>query len=528
MASDEEVAAAAAVPALTIVSHPQLERAGERALLDGIGRGGGVALSRNAPDFAPPGTALGRALDDPFVSRRPVRLVAGPGGGVQLIAAAGGTSIVAALPFDGVELSCAQLADGVVLELAGRIAVLLHLVEPGAAGGGDDLGMLGASAEIARVRMAIEHLIDVEVPVLIRGETGVGKELVARAVHARSPRRDGPFVSVNLGALPRELAAAELFGAVKGAYTGATRDREGLFRAAAGGTLFLDELGEASPEVQVMLLRVLETGELYPVGSDRPIASHARLIAATDAPLERAIDDGQFKAPLLHRLAGFEIHVPPLRARRADLGVLFHHFARQELAAIGELDRLTPRDPYAKPWLPAAIASRLVRYAWPGNIRELRNLTRRLVLANRGEPQLQLDAELAARLPPALIAAASVPPGEGEASAPMAAEARRKPAEVSEAELVEALRACAWDLKAAADRLRIPRPSMYALIERFPHIRTAGSLRADEIAACFDACDGDLDAMVRALQVSRRALQRRINELGLIRARGPRTGGEDP
>src|SRR5262249_28743321 len=135
----------------------------------------------------------------------------------------------------------------------------------------DAMGMVGDGAGIRRVRDHVGRIADLLVPVLIRGETGTGKELVARALHARSPRRSGPFVSVSLGAVPKELAAAELFGAKRGAYTGATSDREGFFRAARGGTLFLDEVGEAPPDVQAMLLRALETGEIYPVGAQSPV-----------------------------------------------------------------------------------------------------------------------------------------------------------------------------------------------------------------------------------------------------------------
>jgi two-component system nitrogen regulation response regulator GlnG len=516
--SGRDVDAPGVVPALTIVSHPLALRAGERFLLDAVARGRDASLSRNAPDFTRPGRALGAPLGDPFVSRRPIRFVAGPQGRVRLVIDPGGTPVVAGTPVDGsAELTPAQLAAGVPLELAERVVLLLHLFDPEAGDTVDPLGMVGDSAGIRRVRVAIERVVDLAVPVLIRGETGTGKELVARAIHDRSPRRDGPFVSVNLGALPRELAAAELFGAVKGAYTGATRDREGLFRAAHGGTLFLDEVGEAPPEVQVLLLRALETGEVTPVGAEKPVATQVRLVAATDANLEEQIRSGRFKAPLLHRLAGYEVRLPPLRDRREDIGVLFAHFAREELAAIGEAHRLAPEDPYTRPWLPAPLAARLVRHAWPGNIRQLRNVTRQLVIDSRGQPQLRLDPqlveELAAAAPPVRHTPVQIPiPVPPETARPL----RRKPSEVPEHELIEALRACAWDLKAAADRLRIPRPSIYDLIDKSPNIRTAGNLGADEIATCFRDCGGDLDAMVARLQVSKRALSRRIKELELV------------
>ncbi|HVV83022.1 MAG TPA: sigma 54-interacting transcriptional regulator, partial [Kofleriaceae bacterium] len=516
------------------------------------------------------------------------------GGVVRVIAAPGGTTVsIGGADVTDVELGPLAPGEGVPITLSDRVVLVLHLVEREDAPETDAMGMVGQGAGIRALRRAIAQVVDLQVPVLIRGETGTGKELVARALHQRGPRQDGPFVSVNLGAIPRELAAAELFGAVRGAYSGATRDRAGYFRAAAGGTLFLDEVGEAPPEVQVMLLRVLESRELYPVGSHEPVATDVRLIAATDADLDAQMVAGRFKAALLHRLAGHQLHLPPLRARIEDIGPLFHHFAREELAAIGEAERLdpdAPRDPRADPWLPAAIATRLLRFRWPGNVRQLRNVTRQLVIGSRGRAQLQLDARLQAELdagampvamqaavraaPPApprresssadvtrpsqpteefhAISRASlsahdtirpdaaraldlaVPGGADEsdparrlasgragAGAEREPAARRRPSEVTEPEVIAALRGHGWDLKAAADALGIPRSSIYDVIDRCPNIRTAGDLTPAEIERCYQACEGDLDRMAASLEVSRRALQRRVKELGLEVARRP-------
>ena len=515
-----------AVPALTVVSHPVPRRVGDRVLLDAVAAGRTVSVSRNAPDFAKPGSSLGLPLADPFVSRKPLELSALPAGGVRLTVPEDGTHVVVAgVALQGSrDFGPAELQDGVALELSGRVVVLLHTVELDGSGAADTQGMVGESAGLRRLRGHIERVADLDVSVLVRGETGTGKELVAQAIHRLSPRRAGRFVSVNLGAIPKELAAAELFGSRKGAYSGATQDREGFFRAAHGGTLFLDEVGEAPPEVQVMLLRVLETGELYPVGASQPVKVDVRLIAATDAHLEEQIRDGRFKAPLLHRLAGYDLRVPALRERREDVGRLFFHFAREELAALGEAARLDSEDPHAEPWLPAPLASRLVRAAWPGNIRQLRNLTRQLVIGSRGQARLQADSQLdellgvpevaaPARAP--VAGAAPMAPGSDVPEVGGAAVPRRKPSQVTEAELLTALRANAWDLKATADALGIPRPSVYDLIERSPNLRTAGDLGAEEITRCFEACGGDLDAMARTLEVSKRALGRRLKELGL-------------
>ncbi|TSC33938.1 sigma 54-interacting transcriptional regulator [Corallococcus sp. Z5C101001] len=496
------------VPALTLLSHPMATRAGARLLLDAVLAGRDVEVSRNGPNFTRPGEPFGQPLADPFVSRVPIVFSAGEAGRIRLRVGEGGTRVsVNGGLVTGCEFTREELAAGVPLDVAGRLVLLLHLSSRQVGAPSDTLGMRGDSQGIRRVREHILRIADLQVPVLIRGETGTGKELVAQAIHQHGPRQGRPFISVNLGAIPRELAAAELFGAQRGAFTGATRDREGFFRAAHGGTLFLDEVGEAPPEVQVMLLRVLETGELYPVGGTTPIKTDVRLIAATDSHLEEHIRDGRFKAPLLHRLSGYEVRLPPLRERREDLGELFLHFAREELEAIGEAHRLTPRDPYAEPWLPASLALRLLRFAWPGNVRQLRNLTRQLVIGSRGQPVLRLDPRLAGELETAVV--------ETPVAKPPAAVARRKSTDITGEELLAALRQHQWDLKLTADRLGIPRSSIYDVIDKHPNIRRAGTLTAEEITACHQECEGDLDAMVRRLEVSKRALNRRIKELGL-------------
>ncbi len=505
----------ALVPALTIVSHPMSRRVGERLLLSPLTAGRSVELSRNEPFFMRPGNTLGAHLSDPCVSRRPLVFSPGTAGGVRVDPGPGRqTAVAGTLLQEPWEFSAEQVAAGVPLELAGRVVLLLHLADPSAHDSAEALGMVGTSVGIQRVRRLIEQVADLDVPVLVRGETGSGKELIARALHERSPRRGKPFISVNLGAIPKELAAAELFGARKGAFTGAVRDQDGFFQAAHGGTLFLDEVGEASPEVQVMLLRVLETGEVFRVGERSPITVDLRLVAATDAALEQQIQEGRFKAPLLHRLAGFSIRVPPLRERREDIGLLFHHFARRELEVLGESRRLEPEDPLAEPWLPSSLAVRLLRHGWAGNIRQLRNVVRQLVIGSRGRARLELDAqleqELATVTSEALGAPVPAPPAPASRTA-----SRRKPSEIPETELIATLRACGWDFQAAADRLGVHRTSIYDLIERSPSLRTAGELGVEEITRCYQECQGDLDAMVRKLEVSKRALARRVKELGL-------------
>jgi two-component system response regulator AtoC len=202
-----------------------------------------------------------------------------------------------------------------------------------------------------------------DVPVLVRGETGAGKELVARAVHALSPRARGPYKAVNCAALPPSLLESELFGHVKGAFTGATRDHAGIFRATDRGTLFLDEIAEMPVELQAKLLRVLETRTVIPVGGSESVAVNVRVVAATHQSLRRAVERGSFRADLMYRLRVVPIFLPPLRARRGDVALLTRHLI-DELNAAGErhVTRVAP----------GALAA-LERYPWPGNVRELRN-----------------------------------------------------------------------------------------------------------------------------------------------------------
>ncbi|WP_224245562.1 sigma 54-interacting transcriptional regulator [Hyalangium gracile] len=500
--------------ALSIVSHPVPRRVGQRLVLHELTEGRSVALSRNEPDFMHPHGGLAEPLADPFLSRNPVVLSAGPAGSLCLEAPEGSKISIAGEPLRGSRvLSAVEVATGVPLELAERVVVLLHLAAPQARASAEALDMVGNSLGLQRVRNDIEHVADLDVPVLIRGETGSGKELIAKALYRRSPRRDRPFISVNLGALPKELAAAELFGAVKGAYSGAVRDREGLFRAAHGGTLFLDEVGEASPEVQVMLLRVLEEREMFPVGSSTAVPTDVRLVTATDAHLEKLIQEGRFKGPLLHRLAGYEIRVPPLRERREDIGPLFLHFAREELEAIGETHRLSNPEGWSEPWLPASLASWLVRYPWPGNIRQLRNLTRQIIISNRGQPGgLRLDPRLEQELAPPPAPPRVSPPVEPPAPEPKST-LQHKVSDFSEQELSAALEACGWEIKSAATRLGVARSSLQEWYQR--HVNP--TLSAEEFSRTYEECQGDMDSMVQRLRMSRWAIVRRLRELGLQR-----------
>jgi two-component system, NtrC family, nitrogen regulation response regulator NtrX len=234
--------------------------------------------------------------------------------------------------------------------------------------------VIWASDAMQRVMAQVDRVAPTESRVCILGETGTGKELVARAVHERSARRERPFVTVNCAAVPTELIESELFGHEKGAFTGAAARHLGKFEQAHGGTLFLDEVGDMPAAMQAKLLRLLQEGELERVGGERPIAVNARVIVATHRDLELLVQKGTFREDLYHRIFVFPIVMPPLRDRPEDIPVLAEHFARQVAEQNGWKPRGFERD----------AIDELVGYAWPGNVRELRNVVERLLLLTDG------------------------------------------------------------------------------------------------------------------------------------------------
>jgi two-component system nitrogen regulation response regulator GlnG len=473
--------------ALTIVWHPVIERIGEQ-FVTGV-QDEAVELSRYMPLFCRPGTdAL--ALGHGGISREPLRIVrdALDGVSLQLPATRMVIELNGAEIHGSVRLERDQIGAGQILALGRAVVLCLHWMTllpkqhtvPGVLGVGS-----AAIAMRDQVRMAASTTI----PVLLLGETGTGKEVAARAIHALSQRAAAKLVTVNMAALNESLAGADLFGAAKGAYTGAQSERKGLFAEADGATLFLDEIGNAPVSVQPMLLRVLEGGDYRPLGAAQDRHSTARLIAATD----QVLDSADFNQALLRRLEGFVIQLPPLRHRREDMGVLIVHVMGQEAAAR----------------LPGSLVAQLACYDWPGNIRQLVGALNRAVL--------MLDTGVAPRFDQLVRSPLQRDAGAPHAAAASAAAsptpARRKPSQLSGRDVFNAMDRHAWTIQNAALALGISRPSLYKLLARHPDIRRADQIAIEEIRQALAASDGDVPRCAALLKTPAEPLRRLLHKL---------------
>lgn len=488
---------------LTIIWHPDANRIGEQFI---AGSGAGVLeLSRFLPLFRHAGgEAL--ALGHGSISRDPVRLVRDAENGIAIIPS--GSRMV--LELNGEEISGAQtlsaeqIEAGQILGLGRTILLCLHWMRclpknnPVA-------GLLGVGSGAIMVRDQIRQVAGTDLPVLLLGETGTGKEIAARAIHALSRRAALPMVTVNMAALNESLAAADLFGAVKGAYTGAQTARKGLFGEAEGATLFLDEIGNTPASVQPMLLRVLEGGDYRPLGAQQDLHSTARLIAATDQDL----DSDNFNQALLRRLESFVIHLPPLRARREDIGVLLQHLIQTNLqtAALGLS-------------LPHSLITEFARYDWPGNIRQLAHVLKRVLLAlQMGEvPQFDSLVKISpGRITNSFMSSAVLGAHSAPVAVPPAVPApRKKLTEISETDVLLAMEQNDWYIQAAAQQLGISRPSMYKLLETHSQIRKGEQISQEEIRRTLEASGGDVERCAALLKTPGEALRRYLRGLGLL------------
>jgi two-component system response regulator HydG len=307
-------------------------------------------------------------------------------------------------------------------------------------------GVIGNSPVMMRVLNILMELTNSESTVLITGESGTGKELVARAIHNNSRRNNKPFVVVNCGALPESLQESELFGHVMGSFTGAVKDKKGIFLEAQGGTLFLDEIGEVSLSSQVKLLRFLQNGEIRRVGDNKPVFLDVRIIVATNKDLDAATKNGSFRKDLFYRLNVIRIHLPPLMERKEDIPVLTNHFLNVYSNKLGK----------KQPEISGDAMALLLNYAWPGNVRELENVIERAVTLVNGNKITGDDLALESIQSTDTI---NVMTGMGGIRAALAQQERKT--------IIESLRRCAGNRKQAASNLGISTTTLWRKMKEY-------------------------------------------------------------
>lgn len=464
--------------ALTILWHPLTSRVGEQYLEAGET----LTLGRYVPLFQRLDGDGGEAapLAERCVARMPLTIRRRADGGVDISL----PESRMAFDCDGStvtqshQLTAAQLAQGVVLSLGRAVLVCLHrmttLPKANAIG-----GLIGVGAAALQLRELVKQAAAVDLHVLLLGPSGSGKEVAAQAIHAASRRTGAPLVTVNMASMSESLAAADLFGAAKGAYTGSLTAREGYFGEAGEGTLFLDEIGDTPQAVQPMLLRALDSGQYRPVGASVDRRNAARLIAATDRDLERSA----FNQPLLRRLEAFVIRMPALRERREDVGLLILHFQRAWMRRSGQTVEL-----------PLSLVRDMCHFDWPGNVRQLAHVVGRACIALAAGEQPALDALLG--LPSALQGAPAAPARRVELG------------DVDAQQVMRAMEESGWRIRSAAQALGISRPSLYKLLAKHPQIRRLDAIAPDELQAAWLASGADALRCASALKTPSEPLRR--------------------
>ena len=450
---------------LTLLLHPDLARVGEVARLPELSAALPVELSRMRPAFGP----ARRALNHPRISRAPVWLEPVEAG-VRLSCGDTRSRVDGVEPTSDLVIPRARIEDeGVFIELGGCVLLWLHHGElptmpP------DPLGLHGVSAALAALRAEISLLAAAPLNLLIVGESGVGKERVARALHRLSPRAAGPFVAFNLAGMRSEAAAELLFSP------------EGAIAQARGGTLLLDEVGAAEEQVQLQLLRVLDA-------SERPAQGEPRVLSSTHGDPR----DGRIRPALYHRLRGAELTVPPLRRRRADIPLIFLENLRLELVRVGAPELLSAAALDGKPWLGSGLAFALTLHPLPGNSRELQHIAIEVVARCRALPRASLPAPLGEQLSP---------PASPKVESLVGAEDLRR-----------TLAQNRWRIGPTAEALGIAKNTVIRLIRGDPTLRLAGDLSDEEIRAALQLSGGDVaDAALRR-RVSAHGLKLRIQAL---------------
>lgn len=446
-----------------------------------------MSVSRFSPIFHDPENTNASALIEPHVSRKPITIERLSSTKFQITPAKSQMTVYV----NGNKIGSAVTAtlndhNGIIFITLSNHVILGICQVPITQLAGPHNSLLGISPAINQCRKLINRFAATNLPVMLMGETGTGKELAAGDIHKNSERSNGPLVTINMAAIPQELAVTELFGSKKGAFTGSTHDRVGFFQKAEGGTLFCDEVGDTPPSVQPMLLRALEASNIQVLGVDHTTPINVRFIAATDRSVDLDKDGYRFSKPLYHRLSAAHITMPPLRERKVDIPLLVLHF----------IDQSSLSNPLQHTEMRASQISDLLLYSWPGNVRELKNAVNAIMLGE--EPNL-IDC--------------SIPLSSMRSSVK---EQYRAPASVANDELIAALNKADWLIKPAAESLSISRTSCYELIKKCSVIRSVEDIPLKEMREVMARHPGDLAAWSIALKVPQEALKKHVRSTGLI------------
>lgn len=483
----------AKILSLGIIWHPDVRRIGEvsKVIFDAKNE---LKISRLTPLFGQLSSVERTPILDNHVSRTPMRICQLKHGVFKF--GWSKTSINLAINGRTVQNETVadfkELGDEIIISIANTVVLSLFHASASAfkPQSRDLFGFYGISQPISRVRGIISEIANTGSTVLIRGETGTGKELVANALHKSGQRAGKNLISVNMATLSPELAAAELFGVKKGAFTGATQDKSGLFERADGGVLFLDEIGETPAKVQPMLLRALEIGEIRPVGGSKSRTVDPWIIAATDRDLDSSERGASFNKPLLQRLEGLTIDIPPLRHRRVDIGILL-----KSTLSDAEFQDCN---------FCANQMTEFALHSWPGNVRELQNKARK---KSHGLPLEILDHSISP----------NEVEDEVEKRVPEKPENQRtfyvRASEVDETALIDALNQSSWIIKDAAKFLGVSRTTLYELMERSEQVRKVDEIPVEELRETMIRVPGGMSAWTKHLRVGRHALERRLRTL---------------
>ena len=498
------------LPALTIAWHPDASRIGTIAPLSALLQGDSAVLMREEPAFFTPGSNVGRSIDHRGMSRDPVLSVAAAPGVLELRRSPDTRAEIEVdgQPFTGVRpITAADLRVGLVVTVARQFVFILHGVRYPISRS-PNLGLLGVGDSIEEVRRLVAKAAELSTSVLLRGESGTGKSSSRGPSTRRAP--GAPSLS-SRSTWPLSCRAApppSCSVTRRARFTGATESRPGHFLAANGGTLFLDEIGDMVSDAQPMLLRVLDDRRVQPLGSSHTRPVDVRLIAATDARLEAAVNAGRFHPALYHRLnSAFQIALPALRERREDIGLLFITFLRRALAANECLHLLDePRDG-VKPWLPTRIAAAICSAPWPGNVRALEGLAGELAARAAADSNFKPADYVPGRLKQQL---ALLAPGAAPAAAAVPVPARGRSGEITNDQVLDAFDRVGWNITRAAAVLGVDKSTLSRRLAKESAIRTLMKLTLAELQRQKVGCGDDINALADTLGVPAALLARRL------------------